>query len=59
MRGPRGAALLLAGAAAGAGTTCARPARAVEREHHLGVDVGASMLLVNDRSSPEVGPGAG
>jgi hypothetical protein len=31
----------------------------VEREHHLGVDLGGSMLVVSDKSSPDVGPAIG
>jgi hypothetical protein len=34
-------------------------ALAVEREHHLGVDAGASLLVVGGQSSPEVGAGIG
>jgi hypothetical protein len=46
-------------AAAGCVATLASPARAVEREHHVGVDLGASMLVVNDKSSPDLGPMVG
>ncbi len=35
------------------------PARAVEREHNLGADLGASVLVVSSKSSPDVGLGAG
>ncbi len=35
------------------------PAAAVERENHVGVDLGASMLVVSDKSSPDVGPALG
>jgi hypothetical protein len=41
-----------------AAATVAEPARAVERENHVGVDLGASMLVVNGKSSPDVGGGA-
>jgi hypothetical protein len=34
-------------------------ARAVEREHHLGVDAGGSMLVIGDKSTPDVGAGVG
>ncbi len=34
-------------------------ARAVEREHHVGIDVGAAMLVVADKGSPDVGPALG
>ena len=37
----------------------ARPALAVEREHHLGVDVGGTMLSVSDKGSVDLGPMAG
>jgi hypothetical protein len=37
----------------------ARPALAVEREHHVGVDVGASLLSVNDKGSVDLGPMVG
>jgi hypothetical protein len=39
--------------------TAASRAQAVEREHHLGLDAGASMLVFGDKSSPDVGGGAG
>lgn len=39
--------------------TIAPPAGAVEREHNVGVDLGASVLLVSSKSSPDVGGGAG
>ncbi|HEY8040128.1 MAG TPA: hypothetical protein VIF15_10060 [Polyangiaceae bacterium] len=48
--------------AVAAGTTLATlatPARAVEREHHLGLDAGAAMLVVHDKSTPDVGGVAG
>ncbi|MGH7296873.1 MAG: hypothetical protein ACRELB_18180, partial [Polyangiaceae bacterium] len=35
------------------------PAGAVEREHAIGVDAGATMLVVKDKASPDVGGGAG
>ena len=35
------------------------PAGAVEREHALGVDAGGTVLVVKDKSSPDVGGGAG
>jgi hypothetical protein len=34
-------------------------AQAVEREHHLGVDAGASMLVFGDKSTPDLGGGVG
>lgn len=34
----------------------AREARAVEQEHHIGVDLGLGILTVSDRSTPFVGP---
>jgi hypothetical protein len=37
----------------------AREAGAVEREHQLGVDVGASMLTTADSVTPEIGPAFG
>jgi hypothetical protein len=36
-----------------------RHAPAVEREHHLGVDAGAAMLVIADKSTPDVGGGFG
>jgi hypothetical protein len=36
-----------------------RPAGAVEREHHVGVDLGATLLSVNDKGSVDLGPSAG
>jgi hypothetical protein len=50
--------VLAVGFACGA-CTVAVPAAAVEREHHLGVDLGASMLVVSDKSSPDLGPMVG
>jgi hypothetical protein len=41
-----------------AAAAVARPALAVERENHVGVDLGASILVVHDKSSPDVGGGA-
>jgi opacity protein-like surface antigen len=49
----------LALAAAATLGLAATPARAVEREHAVGVDVGASMLVVHDKASPDVGGGGG
>lgn len=37
----------------------ARGAGAVEREHQLGVDVGAAMLTIPDTPTPELGPAFG
>jgi len=37
----------------------ASPARAVERENHLGVDLGGSALIVSDKSAPDIGPSFG
>lgn len=34
-------------------------ARAVEREHHLGIDAGAAILVVADKNSPDAGPALG
>src|SRR5271163_3792674 len=48
-----------AGAAVSMITALVTPARAVEREHHLGVDLGGSMLVIGDKSSPDVGPAVG
>jgi hypothetical protein len=48
------AAALAAGLAA-----VASPALAVEREQQVGVDLGASVLVVNGKSSADVGGGAG
>jgi hypothetical protein len=39
--------------------TDGRPAGAVEREHHVGADLGGTMLMVNNKSSPDVGGGVG
>jgi hypothetical protein len=52
-RGGTAAAVLAAGLA------CASPARAVEREHHLGLDLGGDVLLVADKSAPDIGGAAG
>jgi hypothetical protein len=38
-----------------ASTALASPAWAVEHEHHLGVDVGGSMLVIGDKSTNDVG----
>ncbi|MDP9150309.1 MAG: outer membrane beta-barrel protein [Myxococcota bacterium] len=49
-------------AAISAGTlaaACAADAGAVEREHHLGADVGAAVLVVHDKSTADAGGGAG
>jgi hypothetical protein len=47
-------------AAAGVGLALvATPAGAVERENHLGVDTGGSMLVIADKSTPSVGAGLG
>lgn len=37
----------------------ARGAGAVEQEHHLGVDLGFSILTISDTSTPDIGPGVG
>lgn len=37
----------------------ASPAFAVERENHLGVDLGGSALVIADKSSPDIGPSFG
>jgi hypothetical protein len=37
----------------------ATAARAVEREHHLGVDLGGSTLVVSGKTSPDVGGSVG
>jgi hypothetical protein len=37
----------------------ARPALAVEREHHVGADLGGSMLVVADKGSADIGGAAG
>jgi hypothetical protein len=47
---------VLAGIAA---LACAPGAGAVEREHHVGVDAGYSMLVIGDKSTPDVGAGVG
>jgi hypothetical protein len=39
--------------------TTAHPAGAVERENHVGADLGATMLQVNNKSSLDVGPALG
>jgi hypothetical protein len=49
MRYVVGLALVLAGSA------LARSAGAVEREHALGVDVGPAVLVISDKSTPDVG----
>lgn len=48
-----------AGIAVAAVVLAAGTASAVEREHAVGVDVGGTMLSVADKSSPDVGGGAG
>jgi hypothetical protein len=35
------------------------PARAVEREHAIGVDAGGAILMVADKSSPDIGASIG
>jgi hypothetical protein len=45
--------------AAGVALAYAAGAGAVEREHHLGVDAGYAMLVVADKSTPDVGAGVG
>ncbi|MGH7272195.1 MAG: outer membrane beta-barrel protein [Polyangiaceae bacterium] len=40
-------------------TVIATPARAVEEEKHLGVDLGAAMLVLKDQSAPDLGPAMG
>lgn len=58
--GPRdGLRAWTAGALLAACTTVAPRAMAVEREHHAGLDLGASVLVVADKGSPDVGAGAG
>jgi len=37
----------------------ASPARAVEREHAIGVDAGGAIFMVADKSSPDIGGSAG
>ena len=39
--------------------TLASPAGAVERENHLGAELGCAILVVKDKSTPEVGAGIG
>jgi hypothetical protein len=46
-------------AAAAAALTFATSALAVEREQHLGVDLGGSALVISDKSTPDVGPAIG
>lgn len=46
-------------AVAAALATLASPARAVERENQLGADLGCAILVVKDKSTPEVGAGIG
>ena len=56
MKGPAPLAAVLVGTAVAlAGVR----AGAVEREHAVGVDAGGTMLSVNDKSSPDIGGGAG
>src|SRR5258708_29154371 len=57
--GSRGRTCAVAVTVTGALTTASFPAGAVEREHHLGVDLGASMLVVSEKGSPDVGPMVG
>ena len=51
----RGVALALAVAS----LVLAAPARAVEREHALGVNAGGAILMVADKSSPDIGGSVG
>jgi Outer membrane protein beta-barrel domain len=46
---------LAAAAGALASVALASPALAVEHEHHLGVDVGGSVLVIGDKSTSDVG----
>jgi hypothetical protein len=46
---------LAAGAVVLASTALASPARAVEHEQHLGVDVGGNMLVIGDKSTSDFG----
>jgi hypothetical protein len=39
--------------------TVASSADAVEREHHIGVDLGGSALVVQDKGTPDFGPAFG
>jgi len=39
--------------------TFAPPAGAVERENHVGAELGCAILVVQDKSTPEVGAGIG
>jgi hypothetical protein len=50
---------LAAGAAALLSLSLAARASAVEREHHLGLDAGGSLLDVADKNSADVGGGVG
>jgi hypothetical protein len=36
-----------------------RSARAIEHEHQVGADLGASMLAISGKSAPDLGPAAG
>src|SRR5947209_1369704 len=55
----RPAALAIGVGAALASLTSSPGARAVEREHHVGVDAGGMVLSIGDKSTPDVGAGAG
>lgn len=46
-------------AAAAAVLTFASSATAIEREYHLGVDLGGSALIIADKTSPDIGPAIG
>jgi hypothetical protein len=46
-------------AAASLAATLAAPARATEREHQLGADLGLSLLPIQDKSTMDVGAGVG
>ncbi len=47
------------GGAAAVALAVAPDAGAVEREHQLGADVGGAMLVIADKSTPDVGAGIG
>jgi hypothetical protein len=42
-----------------AALACSPSAAAVEREHHVGIDAGYAMLVIGDKSTPDVGAGVG
>jgi hypothetical protein len=52
-------AFLAAGALGVLVALAPRPARALERQHHIGLDPSLSMLKVDDKSSMSVGAGLG